>query len=137
MAGDGPGKGGAAATDKWAMEYVHHCLFCNWHREAASPTVLAPACERCGCTLTAAHAADWHRSEPVEAILAPAAQGRFVQLVVLAGSLLLCLGAARTGYSQGGFAVAVAAVGVAGLTAIAAGAASRQAIESSSAPNGR
>jgi hypothetical protein len=33
--------------------YVHHCAFCRWSRDADDLAVLDPACERCGCTLTA------------------------------------------------------------------------------------
>jgi diguanylate cyclase (GGDEF)-like protein len=33
--------------------YVHHCVFCGWYRLASSTTLLAPACEACGCTLRA------------------------------------------------------------------------------------
>jgi diguanylate cyclase (GGDEF)-like protein/putative nucleotidyltransferase with HDIG domain len=35
------------------MRYVHHCLFCGWHRESDSSAVVPPGCERCGCTLRA------------------------------------------------------------------------------------
>jgi diguanylate cyclase (GGDEF)-like protein/putative nucleotidyltransferase with HDIG domain len=35
------------------MPYVHHCVFCGWSRPAESATLLAPACEACGCTLRA------------------------------------------------------------------------------------
>ena len=44
------------------MEYVHHCVFCGWSRAASSPTLLAPRCESCGCTLRAATAEEWSRT---------------------------------------------------------------------------
>jgi hypothetical protein len=46
---------------RW-MEYVHHCVFCGWSRAASSPTLLAPSCARCGCTLRAATAQEWSRT---------------------------------------------------------------------------
>ena len=33
------------------MSYVHHCNWCGWRRDAASPTLLAPHCPDCGCLL--------------------------------------------------------------------------------------
>jgi hypothetical protein len=44
------------------MEYVHHCVFCGWSRAASSPTMLAPRCKRCGCTLRAVTAEEWSRT---------------------------------------------------------------------------
>ena len=41
------------------MEYVHHCVFCGWSRPAASSTLLAPACEACGCTLRSTPAEEY------------------------------------------------------------------------------
>src|SRR5436190_548467 len=38
------------------MDYVHHCPFCSWQRRAASATMLAPHCDRCGGTLRAVSA---------------------------------------------------------------------------------
>jgi hypothetical protein len=35
------------------MEFTHACSFCGWERFSASPVMLAPACERCGCALDA------------------------------------------------------------------------------------
>jgi diguanylate cyclase (GGDEF)-like protein len=44
------------------MPYVHHCVFCGWSRAASSPTLLAPRCDRCGCTLRAVTADEWART---------------------------------------------------------------------------
>src|SRR5437763_1458513 len=56
------------------MEYVHHCVFCGWSRAASSPTLLAPRCESCGCTLRATTAEEWSRTggTPPEEWHAPA-----------------------------------------------------------------
>jgi hypothetical protein len=35
------------------MEFKHACSFCGWGRASATPVMLAPACERCGCALDA------------------------------------------------------------------------------------
>ncbi|HEX2087811.1 MAG TPA: GAF domain-containing protein, partial [Solirubrobacteraceae bacterium] len=35
------------------MTYVHRCPFCGWERQAASETILDPACNRCGGALRA------------------------------------------------------------------------------------
>src|SRR3954468_12446487 len=50
------------------MDYVHHCPFCSWQRPAASATMLAPHCERCGGTLRAVEAdrAEEARSEDAD-----------------------------------------------------------------------
>jgi diguanylate cyclase (GGDEF)-like protein len=58
-----PVKDRPVASDQgWWMEYVHHCVFCGWSRAASSPTLLAPSCARCGCTLRAATAEEWSRT---------------------------------------------------------------------------
>jgi hypothetical protein len=49
------------------MEYVHHCVFCGWSRSAKSATLLAPACEACGCTLRADSASDYVHVDAVDA----------------------------------------------------------------------
>ena len=41
--------------------HVHHCVFCGWWRSAEGPTILDPACERCGCTLRADTDEDFDR----------------------------------------------------------------------------
>src|SRR3954447_16469939 len=50
------------------MDCVHHCPFCAWQRPAASATMLAPHCERCGGTLRAVEAdrAEEARSEDAD-----------------------------------------------------------------------
>ena len=104
------------------MEYVHRCVVCDWQRPAASPTVTSPRCENCGCALESVHAADilvldGHlRGIEVPERLRQA----LVRAGAIAGSMLLVLAAARTGYAEGGLAIAVAAVGVAGLVVVMA-----------------
>ncbi|HEV2813060.1 MAG TPA: diguanylate cyclase [Solirubrobacteraceae bacterium] len=43
------------------MTYVHRCPFCGWERQAASETILDPACNRCGGALRAVHTDDIDR----------------------------------------------------------------------------
>jgi hypothetical protein len=33
------------------MDFVHYCVYCAWHVAAPGPTMLAPACPDCGCSL--------------------------------------------------------------------------------------
>ncbi|HEX8121922.1 MAG TPA: diguanylate cyclase [Solirubrobacteraceae bacterium] len=40
------------------MTYVHRCPFCGWERQAASETILEPACDRCGGSLRALQPAE-------------------------------------------------------------------------------
>ena len=104
------------------MNYVHACGMCGWDRPAASPTVTSPRCENCGCALESTRVSDLPAPErlaqgialpePVRAALARAA--------AIAGIAILMLAAARTGYSAGGPAIAVSAVGVAGLLVVMA-----------------
>lgn len=99
------------------MAYVHQCVLCGWQRPAASATVTSPRCEQCGCALEAALAAN---SVPLD--VTPAAprspaplRTGLMRLAALAGTALLLLAAARTGYAEGGLMIGAAAVGAAGL----------------------
>jgi hypothetical protein len=104
------------------MEYVHRCIVCDWQRSASSPTVTSPRCDNCGCALEAAVASD---------LAALRAHGEGIQVPerlrlaarrfgIVAGILLLAIASARTGYAAGGVAIAVSAVGVAGLFVVMA-----------------
>jgi hypothetical protein len=93
--------------DSPSMEYEHHCGFCGWRREAASPTMLRPHCERCGCLLEArttllqpAERREWRM---------PSLPPRVVVALALAGMLPVAAFAARFGYEFGGPAGAVLA----------------------------
>ena len=119
------------------MDYVHRCHFCGWHREASSPTVLSPSCEHCGCALSAMSGADW-AAAAAGPTLGPVLVGhRMLRLVAILGAALVALAALRTGYALGGAAIAISAVGIAGLASVALVSASGRIAESSSAPKGR
>jgi predicted nucleic acid-binding Zn-ribbon protein len=110
------------------MDYLHQCVMCGWQRAAASPTVTSPRCENCGCALESVHASDSPAAERLaQTLVVPAAvRTAIVRATLVAGTAILMLAAARTGYSEGGFAMAVSAVGVAGLVLVNAVAAERR-----------
>lgn len=98
------------------MDYVHRCFFCGWHRAAASPTVVNPRCEKCGCALSSVAAIDFQPAEVLlgqEGGLAPA-----LRLLAVLGAVLMAIAAARAGYGEGGPAIAVIAAGVWGLFSV-------------------
>jgi hypothetical protein len=99
------------------MDYVHLCVMCDWQRPAASPTVTSPRCENCGCALESVHASELPAAAKAAEGIAvpPALRAAVTRAALIAGAAVLMLAAARTGYAQGGFAMAVTAVGVAGL----------------------
>jgi hypothetical protein len=101
------------------MEFVHRCHFCDWQREAASPTILEPSCERCGSLLDSLRKDDLTADRPIEPLSLLTV--RISSLV--AGALRLTAGAtvvftaAATGLEAGGAWLALSAVGAAGLAA--------------------
>lgn len=99
------------------MEYVHRCVVCDWERAAASPTVTSPRCDNCGCALEAFRASDGPaRRAPAEGLQVPEPmRAGLIRFASLAGAALVMLAAARTGYTEGGLAIAVTAFGAAGL----------------------
>ena len=119
------------------MDYVHRCHFCGWHREASSPTVLSPSCEQCGCALSAVSGADCAAAAAGPTLVPVLVGHRMLRLVAILGAALVALAALRTGYALGGPAVAISAVGIAGLASVAVVSASGRIAESSSAPKGR
>lgn len=104
------------------MEFVHHCVVCDWQRDASSPTVTSPRCENCGCALASMHASDVPAlAGPVQALVLPDGVRRgLVRVAAIAGVVVLMLAAVRTGYTAGGPAMAITAVGVAGLLVVMA-----------------
>jgi hypothetical protein len=104
------------------MEYVHRCVVCDWQRSADSPTVTSPRCENCGCALVAVHASDVValQAAPQGMQLPDPMRAGLMRFAGIAGAALLMLAAARTGYAEGGLAIAVTAVGVAGLVVVMA-----------------
>ena len=82
-------------------------------------------------------AADWGGADAGPA-LGPMLVGHWIlRLAAILGAALVALAALRTGYAVGGPAIAIAAVGVAGLASVAVVSASGRVAESSSAPNRR
>ena len=94
--------------------WVHRCPWCDWSREATSPTILAPRCTNCGGMLEAVPATAAARAEPPLRIgphVAPA-YGRLARFVLVG---LLLFSAGRFGWHAGGFALALTGIGVVGL----------------------
>ena len=109
------------------MDYVHRCVMCDWQRRAATPAITSPRCENCGCALESMHASDLGSVEwlPGGIVLPDGLRRAFLRGTAMAGTAVLMLAAARTGYTEGGLAIAVTAVGVAGLLVVMALAAER------------
>src|SRR3954469_3615765 len=102
-----------------AAEWVHRCPWCAWSREAESPTMLAPRCERCGGLLEAVPASVHGGAEGASRVVAPPsvspAFGRVLRFALVG---LLLFAAARFGWNAGGFGLALAAVGLIGLFSV-------------------
>jgi hypothetical protein len=95
------------------MEFRHACSFCGWERFGATPVMLAPACERCGCALDAHLAADLER-EPVAAFSLPRAWMRLARAVTVVFAVLALYAATKVGYGAAGFSGALVAFGMGG-----------------------
>jgi hypothetical protein len=97
--------------------WVHHCSWCDWSRNAESPTILAPYCDDCGGLLEAVpadasvDAAERSRFRTAAPHLSPAF-GRLMRFTAIA---VLLFAAGRFGWGAGGFGLGLAAVGVVGL----------------------
>src|SRR5437763_842440 len=104
-------KGRRMGTATW----LHHCQWCDWSREASSPTMLAPVCERWWGLLeplpepsgTCAQA----QLRAVAPHLSPA-YGRLLRFMLV---VLMLFAAARLGWHAGGFGLALTGVGIVGL----------------------
>jgi hypothetical protein len=111
-------KPGACGADDRGMgggeHFRHSCAFCGWARASATPVMLSPWCEHCGCALdalpavggevggastTGGSAARWWSSRPA----------RRVATAFLA--LLMLYAAAKLGYEAGGASGAMIAFG--------------------------
>jgi hypothetical protein len=91
-------------------DFRHSCSFCDWTRESATPVMLSPACERCGCALDARPAAVL--APPAPAWTPPALLLVLLRRVgVLLGALAL-YAAAKMGYEAAGPSGAMIAFGV-------------------------
>jgi hypothetical protein len=100
------------------MEFVHRCLFCGWQRDAGSPTILSPHCERCGCLLASGRRADLaptlETTPRQRRVNVSAGAGRWLRVLAFCSALLAAM---VTGYDAGGAWVAVGALGASGLAA--------------------
>ena len=104
--------------DTGTMDYVHHCVFCGWARPGASPTILAPGCERCGCALRSTPASDFEPAEAEEADEAPAIGAGLVRATALTVGLMLIAAAVAAGWREGGLWIAVVGLGLGGLASL-------------------
>ena len=102
------------------MHYVHRCGFCGWRRRSDSPTVLSPCCERCGCLLSATSSRELGYEPELHVAAVPVRRlnGALGRLIALAAAALLVVAVTMVGYTEGGAAIAVAALGVGGLLSI-------------------
>jgi hypothetical protein len=101
------------------MDYVHHCVFCGWSRPGATPTILAPGCERCGCALRSIPAADFTAAAdgPEDDVPTSVSPG-LIRLAALAIGLLLIVALVVAGWREGGVWIAVAGLGIGGLASL-------------------
>ena len=97
---------------KAGMEFQHSCSFCGWSRASATPVMLAPSCERCGCALDASAVAATPAAVPAFS-LPPIARLALRRLGVLIGALAL-YAAAKLGYEAAGPSGALIAFGAGG-----------------------
>ncbi len=99
------------------MEFVHRCHFCSWQRQAPSPTILKPNCERCGSLLDSGRPQDFASPRPLETRLTPgihlsSGAARTLRLATLTTVLFT---ASATGLQAGGPWMGLGAFAAAGL----------------------
>jgi hypothetical protein len=94
------------------MEYEHACRFCGWSRVSASPVMLAPGCERCGCALDASVATA--APAPVRAFSLPPIWILALRRASLLLGALALYAAAKLGYEAAGPSGALIAFGAGG-----------------------
>jgi hypothetical protein len=94
------------------LEFRHACSFCGWARASATPVMLSPSCERCGCRLDAQVADPTPAGERLSAMPARATAAMRT-LAMLLGALAL-YAAANLGYHAAGAAGAMIAFGLGG-----------------------
>jgi hypothetical protein len=97
------------------MDFKHACSFCGWQRVSATPVMLSPSCERCGCALdasaVAAAAPVLERAMPARVVLLLRALG------VILGALAL-YAATKVGLDSAGPSGALIAFGMGGFLAV-------------------
>jgi hypothetical protein len=96
------------------MEFKHACSFCGWTRLSASPVMLAPACERCGCALDAGPSARAGTGAEGGSFALPARWMRALRWLGACVALLALYAASKAGYDAGGPSGALIAFGMGG-----------------------
>lgn len=94
-------------------DFRHGCSFCGWTRLSATPVMLSPSCDRCGCRLDA---------RVVDSAVAPAGQAfpmpswgaALVRRLLVVLAALALYAASDLGYQAAGPAGAMIAFGVGG-----------------------
>jgi hypothetical protein len=100
------------------MEYVHHCVFCGWSRPGASPTILSPVCESCGCALRSSSASELRAELEHAAPPAPRISLDALRIAALTVGALVMFAAVATGWRAGGIWIAVVGLGLGGLASL-------------------
>ena len=100
------------------MDYVHHCVFCGWSRPGASPTILSPRCEECGCALRSSLASEVREQEELDRPVPPRVSADVIRLAAISAGALVIVGAIMAGWREGGFWIAVVGLGLGGLASL-------------------
>jgi hypothetical protein len=96
------------------MEFHHSCSFCDSRRSSATPVMLSPNCERCGCALDAVAVPGGGSLGRVAAVALPRWAARALRFAgALLGALVL-YAAAKTGYDLAGASGGMIAFGAGG-----------------------
>jgi len=95
------------------MDYVHSCSFCGWERASATPVMLSPCCDRCGCALDALATASG-AGAPVEPFRLSAHSLLALRMAGVLSALLGFYAAAKVGYESAGPSGALIAFGIMG-----------------------
>jgi hypothetical protein len=95
------------------MRYLHSCSFCGWSRQSATPVMLAPACERCGCALDAIAMGAGDRARSAAYVL-PGPVAALLRRLGLVLCVLMLYAAAKLGYHAAGASGGMVAFGAGG-----------------------
>jgi hypothetical protein len=94
------------------IEFSHACSFCGWARASATPVMLSPRCERCGCALDA-RVSDRSGAVAQALPMHPLAALALRRSALVLGALAL-YAAGEVGYHAAGVAGGMTALGVGG-----------------------
>jgi hypothetical protein len=99
------------------MEFVHRCHFCGWQRQAQSPTILSPQCDRCGSLLDSSKLNEPGPPPAIETRLMPGIRlsSRTARALRLSTFATVLFTAAATGFHAGGGWAGLGAFAAAGL----------------------